>query len=259
MSASLDILLKELRLTTILANWQEVAIQSERENWSFGQSLQYLCEQELTERKRRQQKQRLKTSGLPMSKTLDTLDHQRLNKKLRQQLTRLMDSNFIDQAQNVLAFGLPGRGKTHLLCGIGHHLIQKGYRVLFLPAYKLVQRLLVAKVELRLEKELKKLDLFQAIIIDDIGYVQQSREEMEILFTFLSERYERRSVLISSNLVFSQWDKIFKDSMTTAAAIDRLVHHCTILEMVGDSYRTEKALPNKRNDKQNEEINTMNT
>jgi len=116
---------------------------------------------------------------------------------------------------------------------------------LFIPAYRLVQKLLVAKRDLNLEKELRKLDRFEAVIIDDIGYVQQDREEMGVLFTFLAERYERGSVLISSNLVFSQWDKIFKDSMVTAAAIDRMVHHCVILELTGQSYRNQGA--QKRN------------
>jgi DNA replication protein DnaC len=140
-----------------------------------------------------------------------------------------------------LAFGLPGRGKTHLVCAIGHELIQRGHRVLFIPTFALVQRLLSAKRDLRLEKELALLDRYDAVILDDIGYVQQSREEMEILFTFLAERYERRSVLITSNVVFSEWDRIFKDPMTTAAAIDRLVHHSVILEMTGTSLRAEAA------------------
>ena len=120
-----------------------------------------------------------------------------------------------------------------------------GHAVLFLPAYKLVQRLLVAKRELELERTIKRLDRFAAVVIDDIGYVQQDREEMEVLFTFLSARYERRSVMITSNLVFSQWEKIFKDPMTTACAIDRLVHHATILELTGTSYREQEA--KKRN------------
>ena len=144
-----------------------------------------------------------------------------------------------------MAFGLPGRGKSHLVCGIGHELIKRGYKVLFLPAYRLVQNLLIAKRDLALDKELRRLDRFDAVILDDLGYIQQEREEMEVLFTFLGERYERRSVIITSNLVFSEWDKIFKDPMTTAAAIDRVVHHAVILELPGPSYRSEMAA--KRN------------
>ena len=166
--------------------------------------------------------------------------------KVQKQLATLCEGGFVERGENLLAFGLPGRGKTHLVCAIGHELIQRGYRVLFTPTYALVQRLLAAKRDLRLEKELAVLDAFDAVILDDIGYVQQSREEMEVLFTFLSERYERKSVIITSNLVFSEWDRIFKDPMTTAAAIDRLVHHAVILEMTGPSLRNEEA--KKRSD-----------
>ena len=134
-----------------------------------------------------------------------------------------------------------------MCAAIGHELIQRGYQVLFQPAFRIVQRLLIAKRDFEFERALKRLDRFDVVIIDDIGYVQQDREEMEVLFTFLAERYERRSVMITSNLVFSEWDKIFKDPMTTAAAIDRVVHHSTILELSGESYRAEAA--QKRNKK----------
>jgi DNA replication protein DnaC len=136
---------------------------------------------------------------------------------------------------------LPGRGKTHFLCALGRELILRhGMAICFTPTFKLVQQLLAAKKELKLDAALKKLDRFEAIILDDIGYVQQSREEMEVLFTFLADRYERRSVLLSSNLVFSKWDQIFKDPMTTMAAVDRLVHHAIILEFDGESLRTPR-------------------
>ena len=128
-----------------------------------------------------------------------------------------------------------------MVAAIGHELVQRGHQVLFVPAFKLVQRLLAAKRDLELETTLRRLDRFDAVILDDLGYVQQSREEMEVLFTFLAERYERRSVLITSNLVFSEWDKIFHDPMTTACAIDRVVHHATILELSGKSFRAEAA------------------
>ena len=161
--------------------------------------------------------------------------------KVRRQLPALIEGGFVERAVNVLAFGLPGRGKTHFLAALGRELILRhSRRVLFRPAFKLVGQLLAAKRDLRLESELKKLDRFEVLILDDIGYVQQSREEMEVLFTLLAERYERRSLLISSNLVFSQWDRIFKDPMTTMAAIDRLVHHAIILEFDGTSQRAPK-------------------
>jgi DNA replication protein DnaC len=141
----------------------------------------------------------------------------------------------------VLVFGNPGSGKTHLLCALGHELVKQGHSVYFAQCVLLVQRLLLAKAELWLEKELKRLDRYEALIIDDLGYVQQSRDEMEVLFTLLAHRYERHSVLLTSNLVFSQWERIFKDPMTTAAAVDRLVHHSAILEMNLPSYRMESA------------------
>ena len=160
---------------------------------------------------------------------------------MRRVLPNLCESGFVDRAENILAFGLPGRDKTHVACAIGHELVRRGRRVLFAPTYQLVQRLLVAKRDLTLERELKHLDRFDAVILDDLGYVQQDRSEMEVLFTFLAERYERKSVIITSNLVFSKWNTIFKDPMTTAAAIDRVVHHSTILELTGESYRANAA------------------
>jgi DNA replication protein DnaC len=142
-----------------------------------------------------------------------------------------------------VAFGLPGVGKSHALCAVGHALIEAGHRVLFTPAYALVQELLSAKRDLQLPRALHKLDLFEVILLDDLGYVQQSPDEAEVLFTLLAERYERRSVMVTSNLVFSQWDRIFRDQMATAAAIDRLVHHAVILEFDVPSYRTDRSRP----------------
>ena len=240
-SASLTAGLKTLRLPTFTALHEEVALKAEKEGWSFGTYLSQLVERELVERDRRRLARQLKASKLPTTKTLATLDTDRLSPKVKRLLPRLCEGDFIARAENVLAFGLPGRGKTHLLCAIGHELIRRGHTVLFISTCHLVQRLLAARQELKLERVLARLESFDAVIVDDIGYVQQSREEMEVLFTFLAERYERKSVLLSSNLVFSQWDRIFKDPMTTAAAIDRLVHHSTILELTGPSYRTQTA------------------
>jgi DNA replication protein DnaC len=164
-------------------------------------------------------------------------------------LNVLTDGSFLNRAENVLAFGNPGSGKTHLLCAIGHELIQQDRRVLFISCAQLVQDLLIAKKELEMTKLLKKLSRYDAVIIDDIGYVQQSRQEMEVLFTFLADRYERGSLMITSNLPFSKWEQIFKDPMTTAAAIDRLVHHSVIVELNIDSYRMEQAKKEKENEK----------
>jgi DNA replication protein DnaC len=244
MSAGTDgvgVLLRALKLPGFLGHFQDVAEQAEREGWGFERYLHHLAEVELEERGRRKIERLLRSSGLPLEKTLATLELDRLPAPVRRQVPRLCEGDFVERAENLLAFGLPGRGKTHLLSAIGHELVQRGYAVLFVPAFKLVQRLLVAKRNLELEPTLRRLDRYDAVILDDIGYVQQGRDEMEVLFTFLAERYERRSVLITSNLVFSEWDKIFHDPMTTACAIDRIVHHATILELAGESYRAEVA------------------
>jgi DNA replication protein DnaC len=175
---------------------------------------------------------------LPPGKTWATFDATRLAVALQQRLVELRRGEFLE---NVLSFGLPGVGKSHAACALGHTLVEHGHSVLFRPAYQLVQELLAAKKEFALPRLLHKLDAFELLIIDDIGYVKQSAEEAEVLFTLISERYERRSLLVTSNLVFSEWERIFKDTMATAAAIDRLVHHACILEFTAASYRTTEA------------------
>jgi DNA replication protein DnaC len=175
-----------------------------------------------------------------------TFDRKRLPQKVDAQLNVLLDGSFLGRTENILAFGNPGSGKTHLLCAIGQELILNERRVLFRSCNILVQEMLIAKRDLKLPQFLKKLSKYDALIIDDIGYVQQNREEMEVLFTLLADRYETGSVMITSNLPFSQWELIFKDPMTTAAAIDRLVHHSIILELNLSSYRLEHS-QNKQN------------
>ena len=248
---SVEVLLRSLKLPSFVRVWGEVAEQAEREGWGFERYLHQLAEIEVEERRVRRIERLRKRSGLPHDKTLATLELARLPASVRRRVPTLCDGGFVDRAENVLAFGLPGRGKTHLLAAIGHELVERGIPTLFVPAFKLVHRLLVAKRELELEALLKRLDRFDAVILDDIGYVQQSREEMEVLFTFLAERYERKSVLITSNLVFSEWDRIFQDPMTTACAIDRLVHHAVILELSGKSYRAEAAKSRTARNKKN--------
>jgi len=238
---SLALMLRALKLPTVARHTEEVARLAEREGWTFERYVHHLVELEVHERRRRRIERHLKDSDLPRDKTLASLDRARLPIKITKQLATLCEGGFVERGDNLLAFGLPGRGKTHLVCAIGYELIQRGYRVLFTATYALVQRLLAAKRDLHLEKELAILDGYDVVVCDDLGYVQQNRDEMEVLFTFLAERYERRSVIITSNLVFSEWDRIFKDPMTTAAAIDRIVHHCVILEMTGPSIRVDQA------------------
>lgn len=176
---------------------------------------------------------------------MESFDRKRLPARVDAMVRVLLDGSFLDRAENVLAFRNPGSGKSHLLCAIGQEMIYLGRKVLFRPCEMLVQELLLAKRKLRLPQVLKQLSRYDALIIDDIGYVQQSREEMEVLFTLLAHRYERKSVMVSSNLPFSEWEKIFKDPMTTAAAIDRIVHHSAILELNIPSYRLEDAKKRK--------------
>ena len=221
---SLKMLLKMFHLPAFADNYEELASKAEKESATYERYLHELAQ-------------------LPSEKTLQTFEQERLPKKIRSLLPTLCEGSFLSRAENILAFGNPGTGKTHLLCGIAHELIKHGHPVFFTSAAMLVQKLLIAKRELRLSQEFKKLDKYEAILIDDIGYIQQDREEMEVLFTLLAERYERRSVMITTNLVFSKWEQIFKDPMTTAAAVDRLVHHSVILELsLKSSYRAEKAL-----------------
>ena len=239
---SLTAMLRELRLPGFVDNYVALAAKATAENASFPDYLKQLAEIEVSERKRRRIEKNLRASALPREKTLANMDSDKLPTKVRRQLAELCSGVFADRAENILIFGLPGRGKSHTACAIGHELVARGMTAHFTPAFKLVQRLLLARRDLKMERELARLDVFDVLIIDDIGYIQQDRDEMEVLFTLLAERYERRSVIITSNLVFSQWDRIFKDPMTTAAAVDRMVHHSIILEMNGPSIRHETAL-----------------
>ncbi len=233
--------LKRLYLSTIKTCFQEEADLARREALSYEMYLHELVMRECEERRRKRIARYLRESRLPLEKNLEAFDRSRLPPKVNGQVSSLLDGTFLDRCENVLAFGRPGSGKTHLLCAIAQELIHQDRRILFVTCSMLVQDLLVAKKELELPRKLRKISRNDAILIDDIGYVQQSREEMEVLFTLLAHCYERTSVMLTSNLPFSKWEKIFKDPMTTAAAIDRLVHHSVILEVNIESYRLEKA------------------
>ena len=233
--------LRELRLPTVRSSYEELARQAEQETLSYERYLLNLCDQECQERWRRKIERLLRESCLPLEKTFATFDLKRLPTKVARQVQSLREGDFVDRKENLLGFGKPGSGKTHLLCALAHDLVHKGRRVRFTTCSLLVQGLLAAKRDLKLSRALKRLASYEVLLIDDLGYVQQDRAEMEVLFTLLADRYERGSVWLTSNLPFSKWESIFKDPMTTAAAIDRLVHHSVIVELNLASYRLEHA------------------
>lgn len=250
MELELSACLRSLRLPGVKAVYRELAEQARSEHYSYEQYLAEVLQREWDDRTARRIERNFKISNIPLEKNLESFNRKRLPAKADSQLSMLLTGTFTEHAENVLAFGNPGSGKTHLLCAVGQELIYRGKRVLFRPCDLLVQDLLTAKKALQLAAFMKKLSKFDALIIDDIGYVQQSREEMEVLFTLLAHRYERGTVMVSSNLPFSEWERIFKDPMTTAAAIDRLVHHSIIVELNIPSYRLEEA--QKTTDSENE-------
>lgn len=232
---------RELRLPMFREHFESQAERAIAEPLSHTEYLSELTELECQARRESRISRLLHQSRLPSSKTWHNFKWTRLPLQVARQMESLRDGSFLDRRENLLLFGKPGSGKSHCLCALGEQLVHQGRSILFTTCSLLVQELLVAKRDLRLAKVIKRLLRFDGLIIDDLGYVQQSREEMEVLFMLLAERYERGSVMLTSNLPFSKWEQIFKDAMTTAAAIDRLVHHSVILELNVPSYRLETA------------------
>lgn len=235
-------LLQTLHLPAMADQFAPLALKAAKAHLTHEAFLYDVVQAECSQRDERRIARLLRQSGLPLEKTFRTLQLERFSPTIRQQVERLRGGAFVGNAINVVAVGKPGAGKSHLLAALGHELIQQGQPVLWTPTATLMQHLLAAKRDLRLPKELAKLDRYALVILDDIGYVQHARDEMEVLFTLLAERYERRSVALSTNLVFSDWERIFKDPMTTLAAIDRVVHHAVILDLMQmDSFRAQAA------------------
>jgi DNA replication protein DnaC len=235
-------LLGRLNLAGMAAICTDVALKAAKEGLSHEAYLYELARHEEQLRNARRTERLLRQSGLPREKTFRTFQMTRLSPALQLQLERLKSGAFLESTTNVIAVGKPGVGKSHALAAVAHELVVQGHAVLWCSTASLVQRLLAAKRDLRLPQELARLDKFACVMLDDIGYVQHDRDEMEVLFTFLAERYEHKSVMLTTNLVFSEWQRIFKDPMTTLAAIDRVVHHSVILDMMSEeSYRAEVA------------------
>lgn len=242
-TATLPLMLKQLRLASVARHWQGMLATAERNGWDSAQYLSALCEQELTERDSRRIARYTQDSHLPTAKSLASFDFTQVPGLSRARIEALAgSSDWTRQARNVLLFGASGVGKTHLAAAIGHGLVEQSIRVRYFVTTALVQDLQLARQHLRLEDALHKLDKFPALILDDFGYVKKTDQETQVLFELIAHRYETGSLIVTSNQPFAEWDRIFPDQMMTVAAVDRLVHHATIIEVSSDSYRRKEAL-----------------
>lgn len=246
-AARLSLLLNELRLPAIKTVWPQFAEQADKEGWPAARFLVTIAEHELAERGRRRIERHLAEARLPPGKTLDSFDFESVPMISKAQVSALAAGDgWLGQGANLLLFGPPGGGKSHLAAAIGLALIENGWRVLFTRTTDLVQKLQVARRELDIEAAINRLDRFDLLILDDLAYVTKDQAETSVLFELISARYERRSMLITANQPFGEWGKVFPDPAMTLAAVDRLVHHATILEMNVESYRRRTALERKR-------------
>jgi DNA replication protein DnaC len=246
-AARVELLLNELRLPGVKAIWPKLAAQSDKEGWPAARFLAALAEHEAADRTRRRIERHMAEARLPAGKTLATFDFESVPMLSKAQAMALAAGDvWLKTGANLLLFGPPGGGKTHLGSAIGLALVENGWRVLFARTTDLVQRLQVARRELALESAIAKLDRYDLLILDDITYVSKDQAETSVLFELIAARYERRSLLITANQPFGEWGRIFPDQAMTLAAVDRLVHHATILEMNVESYRRKVALDRRR-------------
>jgi DNA replication protein DnaC len=246
-AARVELLLNELRLPGVKAIWPKLAAQSDKEGWPAARFLAALAEHEAADRTRRRIERHMAEARLPAGKTLATFEFESVPMLSKAQAMALAAGDvWLKTGANLLLFGPPGGGKTHLGAAIGLALVENGWRVLFARTTDLVQRLQVARRELALESAIAKLDRYDLLILDDITYVSKDQAETSVLFELIATRYERRSLLITANQPFGEWGRIFPDQAMTLAAIDRLVHHATILEMNVESYRRKVAIDRRR-------------
>ena len=241
--ARLALMLTELHLPTIGRLWPQLAERSDKEGWPAGRYLGGLLEHELAERAKRRIERHRAESKLDPTKTLATFDFAEVPMLSKAHVMALTNGDaWLEKGATILIFGPPGVGKSHVGCGIGHALIDAGYRVLYMRTSELVQRLQAARQSLQLPQALAKLDRYDLLILDDLSYVRKDQAETSVLFELIAERYERRSILITANQPFSGWGNVFPDPGMTVAAIDRLVHHSTIFELHKvESYRGKEA------------------
>ena len=245
--ARLGIMLNDLRLPTIKTLWPRFAEQADKEGWPAARFLAAIAEHELAERAHRRVARHLAEAHLPSGKTMDSFDFDAVPMISKAQVMAMAaGDSWLAKGANVLMFGPPGGGKSHLAAAIGLAQIENGWRVMFTRTTDLVQRLQVARHELQLEAAIARLDKFDLLILDDLAYVTKDQAETSVLFELISARYERRSVMITANQPFGEWNRVFPDPAMTLAAVDRLVHHATIFEMNVESYRRRSALEAKR-------------
>ena len=242
----LPLLLGDLRLPAISRFWPEIAERSDHEGWPAARFLATLAEIEVAERAQRRIERHLAEARLPPDKTLDGFDFAHVPMLSRARVNALASGDaWLEKGANLLLFGPPGSGKTHISAAIGRTLVENGYRVLFTRTTDLVQRLQTARQQLALEAAITKLDRYDLLMLDDLSYVRKDQAETSVLFELISKRYERRSMLITANQPFAEWNKVFPDPAMTIAAVDRLVHHAVIVEMNVESYRQKAATTRK--------------
>ena len=242
-TASLPLMLKKLRLSEFRAHWESIADKALHDQWRPEQYLSELCHIELASRTDKRQMRYIKESQLPSGKHLGGFDFSAIEGATKARMYELADNHdWVKQGANLLLFGASGVGKTHLASSVGYRLIEAGTRVKFYSASALVQLLQEAKKQLKQQDALNKLDKYQVLIVDDIGYVKKTEQETSVLFELIAHRYERHSLIITSNQSFEDWDELFTDTTMTVAAIDRLVHHAHIIQLIGESYRRKTAM-----------------
>lgn len=241
----LDTHLKKLRLPHMLRQYRKLASQGAEGNLTHEQFLQLLIEQEVQNREQNTLKQRVRQARFPAEKTLSEFEFTampHLNKPL---VLKLAQGEYLNKAQNIVLLGNSGTGKTHLATALGMEACRQGKRVAFYTAADLVTLLVETNAQYqlsRLETRLKKLDL---LIVDELGYLALDENGAKLLFSIFASRYERKSLIVTTNLPFEQWQTVFNDAAMTAALVDRLTHHCHLLEMNGDSYRFRPCLKNR--------------
>lgn len=246
-AARVALLLAELRLSAVRLVWADLAAQADKEGWPAARFLAALAEHEVAERGRRRIERHLAEARLPPGKTLDTFDFEAVPVVSKAQVMALAAGDaWLDSGANLILFGPPGTGKSHLAAALGFALVENRWRVLFTRTTDLVQRLQIARRELALEAAIARLDKYHLLILDDLAYVTKDQAETSVLFELIGARYERRSLLVTANQPFGEWGKIFPDQAMTLAVVDRLVHHATIFEMNVESYRRRAALERKR-------------